>query len=621
MAAGMPTVTVEVAFVSDSLSTSPTWVDISSYVRAGSIKMGRSSEIDEYQAGSCSLTLDNRTRRFDPFYTAGPYYGNLKARRQCRISTTYNSVTYRMFYGFVSGWKLAPDMSGDSVCQIEGYDGLGYLAGIDLPVDYFTYYAEYLQGNFVMSSWWPLGSGDSQCIDKTGTYPWSFTSATPATGGVPSQWMQGSSTAFDGTVGAIGDIVPPADALSAYPDSWTVMGFVKTTEPGPYGYINPILCNAGPDNASIGIDSGGRLVFRNSSAGSANTGFPINDGNWHHFSMTYNGIGNPVDILVDGTYLTFDAAGSGDIGPGWQLLGLSNHVGDLPGFIGELAHIQTYQWPVDAFEAAKLYSAGMLGSIWGATTGDQMLNEVIEASNWPNLWQSIDDSTVKYGGVKWGQNALTVLQYLAATEGGRVFVDKTGKLTFYNRSHDLTSSRSITSQATYSDSGAAGVIPFQSVGEIAYSDAYLANKVTVTTANGTAFTVEDTTSQTTYGIVAKQIDTALASPTDAQTYASIYLDEYKDVSLRIQEWKVIPQAKGSVAFPLVLDARLTDRVTFEIMPNNVGTRISQQMLIEQISHDFTPETWTTTFSGSPAVAPWILEDATYGLLESTTILG
>jgi hypothetical protein len=145
--------------------------------------------------------------------------------------------------------------------------------------------------------------------------------------------------------------------------------------------------------------------------------------------------------------------------------------------------------------------------------------------------------------------------------------------------------------------------------------------VTVTTAEGLAFTASDATSITTYGTVAKQIDTLLDSQADAQTYADIYLQAYKDPSLRIQEWKVLPQAKGATAFPKVLDARLADRVTFEIMPNNVGSRISEQLIVEQIVHDFTPESWQTTFSGSPAVLAWLLEDATYGLLESTTILG
>jgi len=612
----MPTLTVEVAFTSDSLDTTPTWVDITSYVRAGSVRSGRTNELEEYQAGSCSLTLDNRDRRFDPLYASGPYYGNLKARRQCRIRATYSAVTYDLFYGFVSGWTLSPDLSGDSVCQIEGYDGLGYLASVDLPPDFYTWTVENLADQ--PESWWQLGATDSSCTDKMGDYNWTYTTATPGVGSTPSKWMAGSSTAFANNFGVIGPIVPP----SSVDRTWTVTGFVKTETVGAAGFVSPILANAGPDNATIGIDDSGRLVFRNSSAGASNSGFNINDGNWHHFAVSYSGSGSPARIFVDGTFLSFSSSGSGDCGTGWNLLGMSNHAGDDAFFTGELAHVTVYQTQLSASSIKTLAVAGLQGKkASGLVTTAGLIAQVLLAAGWPTAWRTLEAGTVNPGGMNWGQNALTVLQQLALTEGGRVFVDQDGQLQFYDRSHDTTAARSITSQATYSDSGLAAVVPFFSVGQISYSDEYLANSVTVSTSEGTTFTASDATSITTYGTVAKQIDTLLDSQADAQTYADIYLNAYKDPSLRIKEWKVAPQAKGSIAFPLVLAASLADRVTFEITPNNLGNPISEQLIVEQIVHDFTPDTWTTTFSGSPAVLVWILEDTTYGLLESTTILG
>lgn len=614
MAAGLPTLVVEVAFASDSLDTTPTWVDITSYVRAGSIRSGRTNELDEFQTGSCALTLDNRDRRFDPLYAAGPYYGNLKARRQCRIRATYSAVTYDLFYGFVSGWTLAPDISGDSICQIEGYDGLSYLSGVDLPVDFYTWTVENLADQPV--AWWPLGATDSNCTDKMGDYNWTYTAATPTVGSAPSQWMAGSGSQFAADFGVLGPIVPPAGG-----GAYSVEGFFKTATVGAAGFVSPIFANAGPDNATIGIDDSGRLVFRNSSAGAVNSGLPANDDKWHHFAVTYDGAGSPPTLYVDGINLSFGQSGSGACGTGWQLIGLSNHAGDDPIFTGEIAHLGVYQVELTATEVATLAYAGLRGTLYGGATTDEWIQQVLSAAGWPSTWTTLETGTVKPGGMKWGQNALTVLQQLALTEGGRVFVDQDGEFQFYNRSHDSTATRSMTSQATYSDSGLAAVVPFNTVGQISYSDNYLANSVTVTTAEGLAFTVTDATSIATYGTVAKQIDTLLDSQSDAQTYAAIYLNTYKNPSLRIQEWKVAPQAKGSVAFPLILAASLADRATFEIKPNNLGDRISEQVIVEQIVHDFTPDTWSTTFSASPAVLAWILEDTTYGLLESTTILG
>jgi len=42
------------------------WTDVSSYVVSVDTNRGRSSELDSFQAGSCSVVLDNRTRLFDP---------------------------------------------------------------------------------------------------------------------------------------------------------------------------------------------------------------------------------------------------------------------------------------------------------------------------------------------------------------------------------------------------------------------------------------------------------------------------------------------------------------------------------------------------------------------------
>lgn len=97
---------------------SPVWVDITPWLRFKdgiTIRRGRSSELDDFVAGTASCVLDNRDRRFDPTNTAGPYHslnGNeLKPRRRFRISLRYNSVTYTRFVGFCRGWPQRYDVS------------------------------------------------------------------------------------------------------------------------------------------------------------------------------------------------------------------------------------------------------------------------------------------------------------------------------------------------------------------------------------------------------------------------------------------------------------------------------------------------------------------------------
>jgi len=607
----MPTITVEVAFASDALDTTPTWTDITAYVQSGSIKFGRSNEFDEFQAGRATLVLNNRDRRFDPFYTSGPYYGNLKARKQLRIRTTWNSTTRTQFVGFVTGWGVAPEVGGNSTWTLEAYDGLAYLARVDLP-DMLWYKATQGAGYPAnMLAWWPLGESGQIIQDRQDTYQFTFTTPTPHVGS-GSKYVGGSSQVFDGAYGAIG----PAVEQSGSTFVWSVSFMVKSDTPGPTGGLNPILASAiGTDPATIGIDENGRLAYRRGSGNTAHSGFAITDGNWHFVAIRGGATGG---IYVDG-YLLSSGNTTGNLAMDpWQLIAMSNATSDAQYFTGELQHLAV--WDV-ADTLTDLAAAAVRGVPLDGTTTADWVADVLDAAGWPSAWDDLDTCTMTPGGVVWhDRSALDVLQELARTEGGRILIDRDGTFCLHSGSHIYTETASTTSQATYSDSGVGGTVPYSAVGRITYSDELLINRAIVSTADGATFTADDTTSQATYGIRAKQFDTVLANGVDALSVAQMIVQNYANPTLRIDDWTVLPQSDGATAFPEVLPADLADRVTVEIMPSNVGTRISQQMLIESITHTFDSETWKTTFSGSPAVQGWLLEDATYGLLETTTIL-
>jgi len=612
----LPTLSVGIAFGYNALDTAPVFTDITAYVRAGVLRYGRSSELDDFQTGALALTLDNRDRRFDPFHATGPYYADLKSRSQIRVQATWSGTTYDLFYGFVSGFPLAPSITKDSTCEIVAYDGLGYLSQTDLPPDLFT-----VVTNEVLTApaaWYTMGSATTSCRDTENAYHFTFT-ATPKTGGAASDFMSGSSSQFDGTYGAIGPVIAVSGTYS--------IGFLfKTTTAGPSGGLNPIACSSDPtDPISIGIDDAGRLAYRRGASNTTNSGFIANNDIWHHGLITHDG-STGAKMYVDGVLLS-TGTGTGSYGTGINMIAISNQATDANYFTGELAHLQVWDSELTADQAKYLYEAAINGGYYqpsGSTRlykTDEVIGLLLTAADWPVSWRTAEAATIVPSGIKLGNNALSVIQMLARTERGRVFVDGAGDVNIQSATHDYTSARATTSQATYSDSGTAGVVPYVAVGEIIYSDAYLANKVTVTTGRGGASTAEDASSQTQYGIRARQIDTFLDSQDDAQTYADVTVQRYAEPELRINTWTVMPQALPATAFPKILDMRLTDRVTFEIQPNSIGTRISQPLIVEEYTHEFTPNEWATTISGSPAVTAWLLEDATYGLLETTTVLG
>lgn len=156
-----PTLTVEIAFDSDPLDTTPTWTDVSAYVRQSpglSIRRGRQPESEVFDPGSCQLTLSNRDRRFDPSYAAGPYYGQLVPRKLLRVTATWATVDYVMFTGHITGWPqdFAAPAGKDATVTIEAIDALAWLANTRVPPDLVYDYANTTIGSLAFF----LRSGD-----------------------------------------------------------------------------------------------------------------------------------------------------------------------------------------------------------------------------------------------------------------------------------------------------------------------------------------------------------------------------------------------------------------------------------------------------------------------------
>lgn len=116
--------------------TSPasvTWTDISTFVRGYKSKRGRQNQLGRFEAGTCNLLLDNRTRRFDPTFATGPYFGNLKLARWVQVNYKWGGVTFPRYTGFIE--RLTPrwGLDGkDSTVELVAGDYLKHLALYEL---------------------------------------------------------------------------------------------------------------------------------------------------------------------------------------------------------------------------------------------------------------------------------------------------------------------------------------------------------------------------------------------------------------------------------------------------------------------------------------------------------
>jgi hypothetical protein len=102
----------------------PIFIDITDSVTKVNIKRGKNRELERYNSGNASVTLNNEDRVFDPLNTESPYVGNIIPRREIRISTG----GYTQFTGLIEDWNLDYDVSGKSDASIVAADAFTLLA-------------------------------------------------------------------------------------------------------------------------------------------------------------------------------------------------------------------------------------------------------------------------------------------------------------------------------------------------------------------------------------------------------------------------------------------------------------------------------------------------------------
>jgi hypothetical protein len=168
---GLPTIRVELDL--NQPTGSPSWADVTAYCRGWSVRRGRQYERDRVQAGTATITLDNRDRRFDPTHAAGPYFGSLKPLRRMRISATWAGATYPVYTGYVERWPLVYNHVADATVEIQASDGLAVLALKKLNTSYPQQNtAERVAAVLDDASWtvgssWVLGSASNGQLGTT----------------------------------------------------------------------------------------------------------------------------------------------------------------------------------------------------------------------------------------------------------------------------------------------------------------------------------------------------------------------------------------------------------------------------------------------------------------------
>ena len=217
-----------------------------------------------------------------------------------------------------------------------------------------------------------------------------------------------------------------------------------------------------------------------------------------------------------------------------------------------------------------------------------------------------------------GTNVLDYCNQINQAEQGRLYMARDGNLTFEPRIGNTLSQP----VADFHDDGTN--IPYDSVG-ITFEADQVVNRAAVAIKGGTQEIAEDLTSQAKYFIQTTSItDSLLHNDTAALALANYLLEpepEARYTSLGTNLNKLTTAQRDDVA---IIDIGDTISIEKSFVSGNSTTQLAQELSVEGVEH-------TITVDGGHAVmyftAPTtivyelILDDAVFGIIDSTNVLG
>jgi hypothetical protein len=595
----MPVVGVFVAFDDGPYVADPDWVEVTDYVRDINIRRGRQDDLQQFPSGSCSITFDNRDRTFDPFNTAGTYYGKLKPRRQVRVVGQWAGVNYPLFRGFVAGWPVEfTDGGKDSTVTVDCFDALGLMANETVPDDWTGIYTESLnplhywkcndsQGSLVLSDLY-----SSSALVRSGvTRPYFFEQSSLGNG------LVGNSAFVDSYVMSN----QPTVANVAY--DFTLSQWIQFS--GSSGDYSSFTADYGTIRVALflyqrdsGVNTQGTLIIALDSVAWGYTyaiSQQITANVPRHLVIAVNSTAQTLQIWLDG----FDVTGA-RTASARRFSGLSNR--NLTYFGATIQEVSWHNRILTSDEVSNLYNFGS-ARVKESTTA--RMNRLINTTDWPAALKDFTATplaSVSEIGVRNG--VIPEMQRIVDSEDSDLFVSASGVLTFYDRYGWSENTRSNTSQVTFTDTGT-GI--YYDAGSLRMNlDADLVrNDSTVQFSSGGVVTATDSTSVADYGAASEQISTFLPDPASAQTLADYRVSIFKNPKLRVEPFLVKGQRNPSYDWPRLLNLELLDRFTFVRTPS-VGSAIQKDMLLQSVEHRITPGTWETTINGSARYTGWFI---------------
>jgi hypothetical protein len=597
-----PVPVVEIAFTDGPYVVSPTWTDVTAYVRGMDISRGVPDDWTLQADGSATVTLSNRDRRFDPFNTTGPYYGNLLPRRQIRIRATHASTTYDVFRGFIAGWPPEwTDAGTDSTVTLFCFDALQLLGSSSLPADWSRDYILSQSPRHYYPCDEPVTpyTGTSTLKDY-GSIPLNMTTTASAingaelAAGLPGNSIQASvSSAASSVFGAIAADTNFSVSL------WAVMDSTSATTGGTvgaYGWAIGWDPNTGQYVVTIQDQAAG-LTRTYTSSNTYDGSQPS------HVTFSFNVTSKALVLMVDGVIGATTSATAGAI-----IIIIGENVA-----LGTGQFQQVCVWTGLIAQATVQEIIRRSKAVFPETTSARF-NRIIAETPFSASLTSVPASPASsvLDITNDAPTAVSELGKVAVSEFAPLFVTKAGTVTMYSQSQIRTQTNSIVSQQTYGSGG----LSIGTEVQLQYDGDSMRNVSNVQMSGGGVYIQTNSSSVTTYGEAEQYVETQVATLADAVDIANIVNGWGGNVYAKASPVSVVLSPTASWASTLGLE--LFDRFTLQVTPPS-GNAITTPMLTSRIAHSVTPERWVTTLEGSARwAAVFILNQSTVG---GTDLLG
>lgn len=596
-----PTVRVRIAFADGPYVASPTWTDVTSYVRAVNTSRGRTDDWQDFDSGTATVVLDNRTRRFDPTYTAGPYYGNLQPRRQIYIdATTDGGSTYKnVFRGYIDSWPVTLTAAGfDSTVTVNCYDTLGLISQNTAPYDWADAYIRSLNpiryikcddivdaSNPAATKFTDYGSINNPLVYESGTAVLqNIDSIAPglpykAVNMVVDCVFSSTNTTLAAFSGAqwlnIGTLASASKPFVATGISW------KNVDAGQafavnmyYGYSSRSQYEVGL-TISTGALVGGTTYFYYAA-------MELDPSKPHHFAYRMPvGYPNSAKMYVDGIELVATMTSQS---------GGATTANDKLSIVRTAQQVVAFNSDIGASAIRTIYNLS-IGQIT-ETTAARFSRALGQTSVPAALYSATASPAGTVAKINNGAEPIrNTIQYAGDSEGGEIYVGKDGVLYMTNRTW-YQGTRAATSQATFGSGG----LPIGTEMTYSWSANGIRNALNMSWSGDTTVNVTNATSIAAYGTKQDNYETQLSTAADTQTLGNLLVN-FGQLPRLVMSAVQVNQALSASQWATVLDLELLDRITVAV-PEKVGTNLTQTQIVQQIEHSITPGDWQTTILGS-----------------------